>query len=499
MSIWKWVGAAAGGVGGFVVGGPVGAAAGASAGYSIGASADNANKADDQRDAQLKAAAAQGDKNAQAALAVRADSSAFNQFGNYGDPADQYVSDDSHRLSDQAVQLSDAVAAKQAQIDSIQKAMSTPEGRAAASQYGYGADLQTLQGELATLQRQSADTQSQFRSSREADKRQNDQVQFSRRADAAGNTQAYQIDPTKIDWSNAKPYEDQQNATRQMQLDQAGNLMGGASGAGQQSLVDRLNGDLNGNQPSLAQLQLEAGRDASINNSLSIANSARGNTQGIAQLEAIRANQATMQDTGRSAAMLRAQEYAQARGELGGVLSQQRGQGIQEQNIAATQLGQARGQDLSALGYQYNNSVQQGQLDQQRNVAQASVEGQQRALNAQREQYFTDKYTGSANRQTDLNIDRTKTQAGLAQSLYGTQVNQGNLAMDRQVAADNASMQRDQQRDAAITGMVATTGQQLVTSGALGGGVKQTPGATTPAANGYTDSTVVDPWKKEGT
>lgn len=209
----------------------------------------------------------------------------------------------------------------------------------------------------------------------------------------------------------ANPVFQQQQQTRNVQ----GNLMNRFSSPsmfntpeygtaeqsrGQQmSLVNRLQNDLAGNQPSLAEMQLRRGSDAAVSNAQALAASAGPGGAGFAQRNAMRQAALTGQRLASDTAMLRAQEYAQARGELGGATQALRGQDLQNlgmsyqniQNQSQLQAQQARDMraaDLQATGMSYENALRQADLERQQNATQANLGMQQRMLNLQGEQGF---------------------------------------------------------------------------------------------------------------
>jgi hypothetical protein len=332
-----------------------------------------------------------------------------------------------------------------------------------------------------------------------------DTAQYGTNAKTTETRAAPKINPTVIDWSSAAPLEQRQQSVGDLQQQQALALMSGASGAGEQGLIDRLNLDLEGKAPSLAEQQLLEGRDAAIANSLSIANSARGPTQGLSQLEAIRANQQLMQQTNRQQAELRAQEYAQARGELGTALTNQRGQGIQEQNVAATELGQTRTQDLQALADKYNNLVQQGQLTDADARAQLDAELRQRGMNDSQVQFWVNQYTQAKNRPQDLAIDFQKTKAGILNTQTGLGIQQQQVTNQQ----DQYDTGRTDKYIAAGLNAAATAGSTYLSS-QKGTGVQSSPGAstpptaptpstttTTPQDTGYGSDDIKNPWADE--
>ncbi len=114
--------------------------------------------------------------------------------------------------------------------------------------------------------------------------------------------------------------------------------------------------------PSLAEQQLAAGRDANINSAMALANSAGPGDSVSARMQAANAMGAANQATAQQAGMLRAQEIAQARGELAAALGQQYGMS-----------SDMRGQDIGAA------------------QAQADMEMRQRALNDAAAQAYEDR------------------------------------------------------------------------------------------------------------
>lgn len=313
------------------------------------------------------------------------------------------------------------------------------------------------------------------------------------------------IQETTPDYSRANARIGGSDEFRQRQLSQADYLTSGAGGEGQQALIDRLNADLEGKAPSLAQLQLEEGRDTALRGAASIANSARGNSMGMAQLEALRASQQTMGDSARQAAMLRAQEYAAARGELGTVLSQKRAQELQGHNIAATEYGQGRQQDIGIAGIESQNALSAAQIAQATRLAQANLDQdtkrsnleayfRQQGLNDDQARFWAQQYTHYKERPEDIELAK-----------YGVNVQQQNRREDR-----------DQQKSAAQMNAAASLGQQFLqwakgaasggggpaappagsygSGGGVGGGAPGTPPQRQD--NVYEDTTIVDPWKK---
>ncbi len=168
----------------------------------------------------------------------------------------------------------------------------------------------------------------------------------------------------------------------------------------------------------------------------------------------------------------------------------------------------------TALGFQYNNATQQGQMDAQRAQAQAQIQQQQTAQNEANQQYWNNQQVSAQNRQQDVGIDYQKTAAQNA--LQQQQIAAGIHAPDVGAATAGAQLnQQGSQFDANRTDKYVGTalnaagslGQSLLQSKGgggtdTGGGVSPGPGipaapsgGAAPADNGYgTDSTIKDPW-----
>lgn len=143
----------------------------------------------------------------------------------------------------------------------------------------------------------------------------------------------------------------------------------------QQSFLQRLSGDMNGGQPSLAETQLRRGSDAVVANANALAASAGPGGAAMARRQAMQTAAGQGGKLAADTAELRAKEYAQARQEAGGALTNFRGQDITNQgqgfqNITSTQDRAAqqaialRSADLQAAGMSYDNAIKQAQLEQ---------------------------------------------------------------------------------------------------------------------------------------
>lgn len=221
----------------------------------------------------------------------------------------------------------------------------------------------------------------------------------------------------------------------------------------QQDLVSRLNSDLNGGAPSAAQAQLAAATQQSINAQASAAASAGPGNYALASRTAMQ-NAAQMQaDASNKSAQLKAQEYAQARGELGTATSSARGQdlsnlGMSYQNttaqgqLQAQQAQATRSADLQRLGMEYGNTTSQNQL-----LAQ-----QAQALRGQDIQRLGQDYSNTlgqaqlasnqsqAMRSADQNATNTSYQNALAQAQFEQQQNASQAQLDAQQRQQNATM-----------------------------------------------------------
>ncbi len=131
----------------------------------------------------------------------------------------------------------------------------------------------------------------------------------------------------------------------------------------QQQHINRLTGQLDGNAPSVAELQLRRGLNQATAQQYAMANSARGYDPALAQRGAAN-NAALIAGQGNeAAALLRASESAQIRGEL------------------ATALGMTRGQDLEGGGL----GVQMRGQDIQMQMARLQAEMQKYGIDAQKQ------------------------------------------------------------------------------------------------------------------
>ncbi len=296
------------------------------------------------------------------------------------------------------------------------------------------------------------------------------------RADAAGKQQAQQADFA----SAGMPGRFAQMQSREMQLGQANNLLtNDQSGAGQNQLIGRLYEDMNGGQPSVAQIQLNQGAQSALQQQAAIAASSSPMNAAFAQKQAAMQGANVMGNLNQQQALLRAQEYAGARGQLGDVLNQQRQQHYLGQQTASGVMKDARGQDLTSLSYDYNNELQNAQL-----------RAQQQQANSANQQFYVGQYMNEQARRQQQAIQGQQFNAG--QNLNAATTN-ANVSVGAGGVANGAGANAisQQAQDDRRTGTYINAGAQAI------GAYQQFNGATaTPAANGYMDPTIKDPWGK---
>jgi len=174
------------------------------------------------------------------------------------------------------------------------------------------------------------------------------------------------------------------NAAAQQYYGQLGQV-----NAGQSSLAQQLAAQAAGQGDSAAQRQLKAGQEAGFAQQLAMANSARGSQVGAARYAAMQQGAQGNAQLNQQMGVLRAQEAAQARGELAGVYAQQAGQNLAavnaQQGIAMGQAElQQRQNQLNvqeALGYN-QGAIAAGQAQLQGGIAQGQNQMTAEQINA---------------------------------------------------------------------------------------------------------------------
>jgi hypothetical protein len=179
----------------------------------------------------------------------------------------------------------------------------------------------------------------------------------------------------------------------------------------QSALGDSYWDAIRGTGPSVAQQQLLQGRDMTISNANAMAASARGGVnQAAARRQAMGIGGDAMQQAAQQAAMVRAQEVADARSGLSGLLGTQRGQDLgqrgqsqqQAQYDVDAELRQRQANDAMTQAYlgaeTGTNQAVLGGLNQaeatQSAAAQAEADRQQR--DEQHDDNRFDRYVGAA-------------------------------------------------------------------------------------------------------
>jgi hypothetical protein len=369
MGLGQILGTLGGGAIGFMAGGPVGAMAGAGIGGGIGGSVDAAGASSDATQAARDAA--------NGVTAPQMDPSAFETPGGYwGNAPSQTQTNQGNAFNAAAAEASAAhsdykaarevllakVQASLAQVPeeyrgnypSAEEAVSQMEAEGKVPEFNHWQNVQKTadvaqQTVNKTAKTENAD-QTQFTKDIKASQHAAD-AQNANAAQARGQQQDL-VHTMLADQTGAQQAALASKLGVQDSLlsQQQGQMIGGfqrsdaAVAAGQSGLVTRLQGDLNGGAPSLAQAQLDQTTQRNIAQQNAMAASAGPTDYGAARRAAIMAGAQTQQEAAQSAAILRAQEYAAARGELGTALQQQRAGGVSSFATAADVLKGQRGQ-----------------------------------------------------------------------------------------------------------------------------------------------------------
>lgn len=153
----------------------------------------------------------------------------------------------------------------------------------------------------------------------------------------------------------------------------------------QERLAEDYQRVLEGKTPSLAEQQMRAGQAQAMQQAAQMAASARGGTAGLMMAQRAAQQQAALGTAGvaRDAAMLRAKEVAEARGQYGGLLSSMRGMSQQQRQSLLEAQMRATEADVAAraglMGQMYQNYRQVMQSEAAKEAAekqkQAQVQG----------------------------------------------------------------------------------------------------------------------------
>lgn len=243
--------------------------------------------------------------------------------------------------------------------------------------------------------------------------------------------------------------------------------------ASQTGLVSGLQGAINGTDPSVAAIMLRQATDRNIANQYALAQAANGQNAGLAARQAaINAAEIGQQSIGQQA-LLRAQEIATARGQLGSVLDSGRGQDI---GLAQQQAGLQQQANLANQGATNSASATQLGADVQTRLANAG-------------------FSNTAN-QTQAQLDAARAQFNATSANTAAQANQSaglaagttNASLAQQVALANAAAGNNAATQNANNALQAsTTNTTLAQQVALANAAAQT-GVSTANANNATSA-----------
>jgi Chaperone of endosialidase len=211
---------------------------------------------------------------------------------------------------------------------------------------------------------------------------------------------------------------------------------------GQEGLVAGLQGAIAGTDPSVAAIMLRQATERNQANQFAMAQAASGGNVGFAQRQAMmNAADINQQSIGQQA-LLRAQEIATARGQLGGALDQARGTDV---GLATSQGGLAQQVNLANAGFTNTANMTQAQLDQAIKLANAGFKNTATTTQAQLDQATAALNTQQANQVGLANannaLEAAKTNVTLAQA----------AALANQSAENTAALQNAQNALAAAT------------------------------------------------
>lgn len=277
------------------------------------------------------------------------------------------------------------------------------------------------------------------------------------RANVQHTRAAPQVDYTKAqgDFFNARAAQFQGAQS----LGQGTQILGQANAIGtqQQGLANQLQAAALGQGPSVAELAMQRAAAEQGQHSLAMAAGGTGPGANAALINATNQNAVAQGQLEQNLGIQRAQEIAQARGQLGDVLGTMRGQ----TGAAAGQYGELASQygQLGGLG------AQLGQIEGQQGLANAQLQSQQNTLNQQGEQYY---YGQGA--------DWQKQQAAL-NAQYAA--NWNNFFTGQSSVSNAAQIAQQQHEDALLGAGVSTAGAVLGTLSTI-----PTGGATAPVAGG---------------
>lgn len=205
--------------------------------------------------------------------------------------------------------------------------------------------------------------------------------------------------------------------------------------SGQQGLVSGLQGTIAGTDPSVAAIMLRQATDRNIANQYALAQASSGQNAGIASYNANRNVADLNQQAAIQQALLRAQEIATARGQLGGALDQARTGDI---GLATNQAGLTQGVNLANTNALNTTAQTNATLAQQAATANAGNSLAAGTTNASLANAVALANASNANQNTQLQGQLTN-QAGIANAGNVTQANTATGQMANAIAIANAN------------------------------------------------------------
>jgi len=206
---------------------------------------------------------------------------------------------------------------------------------------------------------------------------------------------------------------------------------------GEQGLISGLNGTIAGTDPSVAAIMLRQATDRNIANQYALAQAANGQGAGIASYNAARNVADLNQQAAIQQALLRAQEIATARGQLGSALDQARTGDI---GLATTQANLTQGTNLANSSALNTTAQQNATLAQQAAVANAANSLAAGTTNATLAQGVNLANANNANQNTQLQ-GQLANAAGIANAGNVTQANTATGQLANAIAIANANNQ----------------------------------------------------------
>lgn len=203
---------------------------------------------------------------------------------------------------------------------------------------------------------------------------------------------------------------------------------------GQEGLVSGLQGAIAGTDPSVAAIMLRQATERNQANQFGMAQAASGGNVGFALRQAMLNSADINQQSIGQQALLRAQEIATARGQLGGVLDQARGTDV---GLATSQAQLTQQVKLANAGFTNTANMTQAQLDQAIKLANAGFKNTATTTQAQLDQATAALNTQQMN-SVNLANAQNKLEAAKTNVTLAQQVVLANQSAENQAALANA-------------------------------------------------------------